>query len=154
MKKEFEAGKDEEGPENIQQPMKAADENNTDGYKYNTENNGQYYTNGEYPANILLMNLQRIKDENEHKNIIDTQRHLHKIGREIIDTGVGIVAQKKIDGIEHSHTHPEEILQGSPANIHLFIFSVEDQKIEQEGNNQGNNEQAVTDPVFTHGQQI
>src|SRR4029077_11150698 len=74
----------EEGPEDQQHPFEFVYQGDAKSYENDAENDRHQDTNQQYPAEMFFLYTEGRKDNDEHKNIINTKAPLHEIGAEIL----------------------------------------------------------------------
>src|SRR4051812_22393911 len=83
--KYFNTGVDQEGSENVKDPVEAVNKHHANADKDDTENNGHQDADQQCPGHMIGSNSEIGKNENENKDVIYTQTPFHQIGAKVFE---------------------------------------------------------------------
>src|SRR4051812_43902130 len=73
----------QERSENIKKPLKSFNQNNTNRNENDPENNGHQNSYQQCPRDMISVDFEKTKDQNENKNIINAKAPLHQVSTHI-----------------------------------------------------------------------
>ena len=79
--------------------------------KKNSEEDGQQYSNQQHAAAIFIGNFEEGKNEDEYKDVVNAQRPLHQVGRDVFGSEMGRFFKPQKNKKGKRKTHPEQGLK-------------------------------------------
>src|SRR5215217_6702859 len=104
----FDTGINEESAKNVKDPVKSFNQHNTHGNKNNPEHDRHQDANQQGTGNMIGADFEITKDEDENKDVIDTQAPFHEVSTEVFQGRDAVLPppQKRTKG--KGKKHPEE----------------------------------------------